>query len=367
MRNILHYITGLAVVVLLLVSCKKESELFTIRDGAFAVNGLQASSTAVVLAAATENDTAVTLTWPAADFGDKQAVSYTLQLDVPSDTSGANAWSNAKTFAVGNNVLDYAFVTKDLNNLLNGMALPADTPNVIVVRIKAVVNQYNGSAASIPPSYSGTLVLHITSYSLSLYIPGDYQGWNPATAPLLNPVAGKPGLYEAYENMPGTGAQYFKYTNAPDWDHINYGDGGNGTFSTDGNAAGLSVPTGGYYLLTANFNNNTWTATKTTWGIIGDATPGGWNTDTQMSYDVASQVWTVTAHMLHNGSFKFRANNQWIIDFGVDSHGNLAYADHPLLGYNPDLGNLSVPEDGNYTITLDLHISGKYLYSIVKN
>jgi len=209
--------------------------------------------------------------------------------------------------------------------------------------------------------------MQVTPYSLSLYIPGAYQGWDPSSAPLLNPVEGKAGLYEAYVYMPGSGQQYFKYTNAPDWNHTNYGDGGTGAFSTDGNAGGLSVPDSGYYELTANLNNNTWTATKTTWAIIGDATPGGWSADTQMSYDVTNQVWKVTADMKHNGAFKFRANNAWAIDFGVDSNGNLAYADNPFFGYNSSLNALSVPEDGNYTITLDLHISGKYTYSIVKN
>ena len=86
-----------------------------------------------------------------------------------------------------------------------------------------------------------------------------------------------------------------------------------------------------------------------------------------MSYDVANQVWKVTANMKQNGSFKFRANKAWTIDFGIDSNGNLKYADSPFFGYTAGLNNLSVPSDGNYTITLDLHISGKYTYSLVKN
>lgn len=352
---------------ILLASCKKEGEQLYIKQGSFPSNGFTASATDVVLTQATENDTAVTFTWPAADFGEKTIVSYILQLDIPSDTSGADAWANAKTFTAGNNVLSYSFSTKDLNNILSTMALPAGTANQIVVRIKSDVPQYNGSKSSIASVYSNTAVVQVTPYSLSLYIPGAYQGWDPSSAPLLNPIEGKAGLYEAYVYMPGSGQQYFKYTNSPDWNHTNYGDGGNGTFSTDGNAGGLSVPDSGYYELTANLNNNTWTATKTTWAIIGDATPGGWSTDTQMSYDVTNHVWKVTADMKHNGAFKFRANNAWTIDFGVDANGNLAYADNPFFGYNSSLNALSVPEDGNYTITLDLHISGKYTYSIVKN
>lgn len=356
-----------ALFVLLLVACKKEGQQYYISTGSFPANGLTASSAGIVLAAARENDTAVKFTWPAAAFGDKPVVAYTLQLDIASDTGGATAWSKAKSFVVGNNVLSYSFVAKNFNNLLNTMALPVGTASGIAARIKADVPQYNGSASTVASAYSNTLALKVTPYSLSLYIPGAYQNWDPSTAPLLNPVNGKAGLYEAYENITGSGIQYFKYTNAPDWNHTNYGDGGNGTLSTDGNAAGLSVPDAGYYELTANMNTNTWTATKTTWGILGDATPGGWDKDTQLSYDAAKQVWTVKANMKANGSFKFRANNAWTIDFGVDSNGNLTYADNPFFGYNSAVGNLSVPADGNYTITLDLHISGKYTYSLVKN
>lgn len=367
-----YSLATLAFFILLLASCKKDSEIFHVNDGSFASGGLSSSSNNIVLSSAHENDTVVTLSWAAASFGEKTISAYTLQLDVPSDTA---SWANAKNFAVGNNIQHYGFVTKDLNDLLTTMALPGGTASTIVLRIKADLPQYNGLASSIPSLYSNTIAVQVTPYSLSLFIPGAYQGWNPGGAPLLNPIAGKPGLYEAYEYMPGSGLQYFKYTNAPDWNHINYGDNGSstssgtvtGTFSTDGNAGGLYSADGGYIEVTANFSTNTWTTTKTTWGIIGDATPGGWSNDTQMSYDEVNQVWTVTADMKAAGSFKFRANNAWVIDFGVDGNGNLQYADNPFFGYTAGLNNLTVPSDGNYTITLDLHVSGKYNYSLVKN
>src|SRR5205823_2537506 len=108
------------------------------------------------------------------------------------------------------------------------------------------------------------------------------------------------------------------------------GDGGNGSLSADGTAGNLTVADGGYYELTANLNSNVWTATKTTWSIIGDATPGGWSNDTQMTYDPTNKVWTVTANILASGSFKFRANNAWVIDFGIDSNKKLVYADNPF-------------------------------------
>ncbi|HEX9513922.1 MAG TPA: SusE domain-containing protein [Puia sp.] len=363
MKKYIYLLITATISLLFGASCKKEGEQLTIKDGTIAKT-LTASSANIVLTQDKDPDTVVSFTWPAADFGKQPPISYILQMDIPSDTS---TWANAKTFSAGNNQLFYGFTGLVLNSLVNGMGLPAGTAGTVAIRIRSDVNQYNGAASSVAPVFSNTVLVQITPYSLSLYIPGAYQGWDPSTAPLLNPAKGSPGKYEAYENITGSGVQYFKYTSARDWNHTNYGDGGNGTFSTNGNAGGLSVPDGGYYELTANLNNNTWTATKTTWGILGDATPGGWNTDTQLTYDATNQVWTVTAVMKQAGSFKFRANNAWSIDFGIDAGGNLQYADNPFFIYNPNLNNLTVPADGTYTITLDLHVSGKYTYSLVKH
>jgi len=197
-----------------------------------------------------------------------------------------------------------------------------------------------------------------------LYVPGAYQGWKPADAPALNPAPDSDGKFEGYANISGAGLQYFKFTSAPDWAHVNYGNGGGGTFDTDGKAAGLTVPEGGYFELTADLNANKWTATKTEWSVIGDATPGGWEKDTPMAYDPEKLVWAVTVDLKKSGSFKFRANGAWKIDFGIDGAGRLQYVDNPFLGYHPEIKDLVVPADGTYTVTLDLHVAGDYTYTL---
>lgn len=364
MRTI-YKICFLFIASLLFFSCKKEGAQVDLKTGIFPATALSASGTTVVLSPDKENQKAISFQWQSAEFGGQPVISYVLQLGTIADT--ANNWASAKSITIDAGKTSYDFIVKDLNNLLNSMNVTPNVANKIAVRIRADVNQLNGAASTITPTFSNTLTSEITSYALDLYVPGDYQNWTPAAAPKLAAVAGKPGLYEGYVNMPGAGQHYFKYTNAPDWDHTNYGDGGNGTFNTDGNAAGLSVPDGGFYYLTANLNNNTWTATKVVWGILGDASPGKWDTDTEMSYNAAQQVWTVTADMIKNGSFKFRANKEWKLDFGLDANGKLHYANNPFLGYTDGLNNLSVPEDGNYTLILDLHIAGQYTYTLQKN
>lgn len=364
MQSSFKYISWALLPLLAALSCKKDGAKLLVNDKASFSASLKASADSVGLSPSNDADTVLTFTWPAVDYGNSLAVTYTLELDAPNDTAGTAGWAKAQQIIIKNNGLRYAFAGKDLNALLGAMGLFSTTP--VVARVLSDATQYNGSASTVPTVYSPAISLKITPYVTNLFVPGAYQGWSPGTAPPLNPVPGKAGLFEGYYNITGSGIQYFKYTNAPDWNHINYGDGGNGTFSTDGNAGGLSVPDGGYYELTANLNNNTWTATRTTWGILGDATPGGWNTDTQLTYDATNQVWTAMVVMKQAGSFKFRANNAWSIDFGIDGSGNLQYADNPFFPYNPNLNNLSVPADGTYKITLDLHLSGKYTYSLVK-
>jgi hypothetical protein len=344
-------------------SCKKTGEFLTVNESASFSTSITASVDSVTLAPANDSSTVLTFTWPAVSYGSSVAVTYTLEMDVPSDTAGPAGWGKAQLFVAGNNVLTYAFNGQTLNNIMQTLNIFSDS--AIAFRVMATVNQYNGAASTVPGTYTPAVSVRVTPYTTNLYVPGAYQGWSPATAPVLNPVSGRPGMFEGYVDITGSGIQYFKYTNAPDWNHINYGDGGGGTFSTNGAAAGLSVPNAGYYELTANLNTNTWTATATTWSIIGDATPGGWSNDTQMTYDPVNQVWTVTAAMVTSGSFKFRANDAWVIDFGINNAGQIEYADNPFLGYTAGLNNLTVPANGTYVITLDLHISQHYTYSAV--
>ena len=348
--------------LLMFTACKKQAVL-TYMDVVSFPSAVTVSTNSVAITADNLDSTVITFSWPAVIFKVQAPVTYTLQMDVPSDTVGGTAWSNAVSVAIGKDILTKSYKGSGLDSVaLSQLGLMADSTNTIVVRVKATLDR---------DVYSKAAAFNVVPYKVFvanvLYVPGAYQGWDPGTAPLIAEASGRPKMYEGYIYMAGTGEQDFKYTNARDWNHTNYGDGGNGTFSTDGAAAGLHVPDGGYYECTADLNTNTWTATRTTWSIIGDATPGGWNTDTQMTYDAANQVWKVTADMVAGGSFKFRANDAWVIDFGVDANGNLMYADNPFFGYTANLNNLTVPSNGNYTITLDLHNPGNYTYILHKN
>ena len=140
-----------------------------------------------------------------------------------------------------------------------------------------------------------------------IYVPGNHQGWNPGAAPRLH-SASFDGKYVGYSCLDGG----FKFTSAPDWNHTNYGDGGEGMLSdTGGDLSGDK----GFYLLEVDLTTLTWKATPTTWGIIGDATADGWNSDQDMTWNEEKHCWCATI-TLTDGTIKFRANDGWDINFG---------------------------------------------------
>jgi hypothetical protein len=187
-----------------------------------------------------------------------------------------------------------------------------------------------------------------------IYAPGSYQGWDPAVASCVQLASVlSDGNYEAYIYFPDAGGQ-FKFTQGPDWT-VNWGDdGADGTLEVNG--ANLSLTDAGYYKVNVNLNTMTYTLTKTTWGIIGSASPGGWDTDTPMTYDSQTGEWKATVN-LTLGDVKFRANAGWDINYG-DTGPN------GILDAGGD--NIAIPEAGSYNIVMKLG-TPDYTYSIVKN
>lgn len=363
-----HILKALSVffALILFTSCDKEAEVTTLSVINFPQT-FTSSTSSFVLTKDNEDTNLGTFTWGAVSYGIKAAVTYTLQFDLPTDTTGTTAWSKAQEIVVGDDILTRGIKGSELNKIaIDGLGLTSGVVSKVVVRVKSYVDR---------PAYSNVLTLDVNPYVPpvviptypTLWVPGDYQNWDPTTASTIVSI-NSDKLYEGYINIPAGGTLQYKYTAQAAWTPMAYGDGGNGALIEANYSGGnFTAPSAGYYELSANLNTMTWTATKTTWGIIGDATPGAWATDTQMVYDATNKVWTVTCDMLSTGSFKFRANSDWKIDFGIDSTGKLAYADNPLFPYNGTLSNLTVPTSGNYTITLDLHVAGQYTYKLNKN
>ncbi|NID11041.1 SusE domain-containing protein [Fibrivirga algicola] len=130
-----------------------------------------------------------------------------------------------------------------------------------------------------------------------------------------------------------------------DW-AVNYG-GSAGKLSAGGDNIKITTP--GTYLIVADLKPTglkyTLTATKV-WGLVGDATPNGWDgPDQAFRPDLSKDgVWTLTGVKLKVGEMKVRADNKWDTNYGDDgANGTLE-----LNG-----ANLKVAAAGTYDILLD--------------
>src|SRR5690606_26368760 len=147
-----------------------------------------------------------------------------------------------------------------------------------------------------------------------LYVPGGYQGWDPTNASTVLASPNVDGRYEGYIYFPDDNSE-FKITDGPAWD-VNYGDdGADGTLEQNG--ANLVAPTAGMYLIQVDLNTLTYTLTRTDWGIIGSATPGGWDSDQDMTYSAEEGAWTIQLDLVA-GEMKYRGNDDWGLNYGDD-------------------------------------------------
>ncbi len=194
-------------------------------------------------------------------------------------------------------------------------------------------------------TYQVTILGNVSPY---LYVPGNHQGWAPATAPFVYSTDFM--NYSGFVSLDGE----FKFTSEQTWDGTNYGAGAtNGALSTDGGAGNLNVEKG-FYLLKANISTLTWSAVQIkTFGLIGSATTGGWDTSTPMTFDAAKGEYSIHA-TLKDGELKFRANDTWDVNLGGDLNN---------LTFGGD--NIAVTA-GTYKITLSLSNAKKYTCTMEK-
>lgn len=225
-------------------------------------------------------------------------------------------------------------------------------------------NNYGGSGGTLVAggdnipvtagSYKITINLNDLTYTIepfSLGIVGDAtpNGWGgPDVQLLFDPTSDQ---FRTVVQLT-TGELKFRMNNA--WD-VNWGDDGmDGTLDPGG--ANIAV-TAGKYVVTVNMNDMTYEIVQieNIWGLVGSATPNGWDgPDVQMNIDYtsdfetnqgASAIWVLKRVNLMAGEVKFRANNDWGLNFGGSGlSGNLEAGG----------GNIVIDSAGNYDVEMDL-------------
>ncbi len=100
----------------------------------------------------------------------------------------------------------------------------------------------------------------------------------------------------------------------------------------------------------------------TTVGLIGSATPGGWDTDTDMTQDPTdTAIWTINID-LTDGAAKFRANDDWTVNWGnIDFPSGIGEqdgSDIPVFAGNYDITFNSVTGEYNFLVNSPIGIIG---------
>ncbi|GAB3655297.1 hypothetical protein GCM10028791_26440 [Echinicola sediminis] len=346
MKKIYHYIL-FTLVLSLFGACTEDLDPVISSDPTAPVLVNPASGATLVLTAE-EADEELVFDFEKADYGFAAAAAYTVQLDL-----SGNAFAEPVDIITSRSakaVISYA----DFNQKLLTKGLSPGEAKEVELRIKSTLN------ANVTDEFSELISMTVTPYEVAiefprLYIPGDYQGWNPANENTVIFSVNSDNVYEGFVHILG-GSGAFKVNEGPNWD-VNYGDdGADGTLEqngTDIKATGI-----GTFKLTVDLNDKTYSlGAPLYWGIIGNATPGGWDASTPMEFDADENILTITTDLVV-GEMKFRANDAWDNNFGDDDNDGVLEAGG---------GNIAVAEAGNYTITMDFKVPGEVSYTLEKN
>lgn len=285
--------------------------------------------------------------WNAADYGFPAGVQYTLEMDVASSNF-------ADPTSLGNTRASEMTV---LNSRINSVLLIKNVPDKVLTdvafRLVAKISD------EVDPIYSDPLTVKIAPVKVKvdypvLHVPGSYQGWNPGDPATVVFSTKNDGKFEGYAYFSDPNTE-FKYTDGPSWD-VNYGDtGADGTL--DRNGDNIRAANSGMYKLNVNINSLTHTIAPANWGVIGDGTPTGWDSDTNMEYDPTTGTLKVTLALTEGGKIKFRANDGWDLNLGDDNaNGSLEYGG----------ADIAVPAGGG-TFEIELILNtGDYTYKLTK-
>lgn len=137
--------------------------------------------------------------------------------------------------------------------------------------------------------------------------------------------------------------------------NISYGKNAAGN-ALEVNGLAITSDESGWYKITVDVNAMSFALGAYMIGVVGSATPNGWNApDIKMDYIAKRGVWVVTTD-LAVGEIKFRKNDGWAWNLG-GSLNNLTQGGD----------NIPIAQAGNYTITLTIVNDLTGSCTIVKN
>jgi len=313
----------IAFISILTLSCTEDVEQKTAADKSAGISLLApTSSFNLVLDGAKLNDLATTFVW---DDSENSAAGTSVSYTIEVAKSGTN-FATPVVLGTATTSLFKDVTVGNLDSAAKAVGLPALVEGLMDVRVK--------SAAGVSNFYT----IKVTPYQPNWGIIGDAtpKGWDLSTDMIYNAAT------DTYSISLGLKAGEFKFRLDNSWT-TNYGDDGK-NLSLEAGGANIPV-TAGNYTIVANFKTKTYTITPivNAWGVIGDATPTGWDSDTLMDYNATTKIYSIIMKM-KAGTFKFRLNHDWGTNYGDDGNN---------LSLDSGGANIAITTAGTYYITAD--------------
>jgi len=343
MKRKMFLIIGLVGILGMFSSCEKEGEKVFILDnvnppvlGDLPNLTLQRANSADVL----------TFTVGTVDPGFQASAEYFLEVDL----AGHNFASPIVLYS-GSKGGEIEIVAAALNSMLSDKFEP-EVATPAEFRVRAVLNVDAGQGA--PGSGANPMVYYSATRNAEVKLFGlpRLTLVGSGMDQIIQSEAGD-GIYRGFVKL--NPANPFTLTN-PDDGTVYGGTGNNDGGNIQVNGPAITPPsTPGWHILTVNLNTNTYTYFAYRMGVVGSATPNGWDgPDSKMDYNFTTRVWEKTLDLVP-GHFKFRRNDGWSFNFGfVEGNppiGPLPWVDIALQ--RGGVGNdFEITQGGNYTITL---------------
>jgi len=198
---------------------------------------------------------------------------------------------------------------------------------------------------------TSTFAYKVEKYSPVLVGDSTPNGWNGPDTPLAyDPTS---DTWKAVVKLEGGKDLKIRLNN--DWG-TNWG-GANGTLAAGGD--NIRIAAAGTYLVTVDLAKLKYTVESIRpWGVVGDATPTGWNgPDTKFYPTAVDKVFVLDRVTLKAGEIKFRLNDDWGTNYGDDKADGVLELNGANIKVTP----------GTYRITLDFSDAGKLTYRLAKN
>lgn len=332
--KIFKYLLSLFVLTGIIFSCSDDD--YTMLDGSAQAPTLTLSGeTTQVLLSENADMEALTLSWNEVVFNvDVAPVSYILEVaaggtDFAAPTTLQNSTSTSFMMTVG-----------QLNARAVAAGILPETQGSLDFRVIARIGESANSDL-----VSETITINVTPYTdvLDLSTPWGIAGsatpggWDEYANDIPFWKTGTDNVFVAYANLSDG---EIKFRKDAQWVENYGGSGGNLV------AGGDNIPvTAGKYKITIDFNAMTYLIESWTLGIVGSATPNGWDgPDVELLFDSTSDQFRAVV-TLTDGEMKFRLNNDWGVNWGDDG------ADGTL---EPGGANIPVVA-GKYVVTVNMN------------